>query len=133
MTRPSSIGALAPRGKLALVVDDASVDRDRIADILHRAGWQVEVAGSGREALEVALARPPDIIFLDIVMPGMDGFEACRRLAEDPRTRAIPIVFVSTKSQRADHLWARMQGGRELIAKPFTAEQLLGALRHAGS
>ncbi len=132
MTRSSAIGARAPRGNLALVVDDASVDRDRIADILHRAGWEVEVAGSGREALEVALARPPDIIFLDIVMPGMDGFEACRRLAEDPRTRAIPIVFVSTKSQRADHLWARMQGGRELIAKPFTAEQLLGALRHAG-
>jgi twitching motility two-component system response regulator PilH len=133
MTLPAAIDARAARGRLALVVDDAAVDRDRVADILHGAGWQVEVAGSGREALEMARARPPDIIFLDIVMPGMDGFEACRRLADDPRTRAIPIVFVSTKSQRADHLWVRMQGGRELIAKPFTAEQLLGALRHAGS
>ncbi len=133
MTGLTAMQARPVQGSLALVVDDAAVDRDRIADILHCAGWQVDLAVSGREALEKALARPPDIIFMDIVMPGMDGFEACRRLAEDPRTRAIPIVFVSTKSQRADHLWARMQGGRELIGKPFTAEQLLGALRHAGS
>ena len=121
-----------PRGNLALVVDDAMVDRERVARILHSAGWEVDLAGSGREALESARARPPDIIFMDIVMPDMDGFEACRRLAQDPQTRAIPIVFISTKSQRADHLWARMQGGRELIAKPFTAQQLLAALRHAG-
>jgi len=133
MTGRAAIDARPMPGNLALVVDDAAVDRDRIADVLHWAGWQVDFAGSGQEALEMARARPPDIIFLDIVMPGMDGFEACRRLAEDPRTRGIPIVFVSTKSQRADHLWARMQGGRELIAKPFTKEQLLGALRHTGS
>jgi twitching motility two-component system response regulator PilH len=119
------------QGNLALVVDDAAVDRDRIVEILQSAGWRVDTAGSGREAIELARSRPPDIIFMDIVMPGMDGFEACRRLAEDPRTRAIPIVFVSTKSQRADHLWARMQGGRELIGKPFTAQQLLSSLRHA--
>jgi len=68
---------------------------------------------------------------MDIVMPDMDGFEACRRLAEDPATRAIPVVFVSTKNRRADQLWARMQGGRELIGKPYTATQLLDALRHA--
>jgi twitching motility two-component system response regulator PilH len=131
MTARATLAAGATRGHLALVVDDAAVDRDRVAAILHSAGWHVELAGSGPEALEMARVRAPDIIFMDIVMPGMDGFEACRRLAEDPTTRAIPIVFVSTKSQRADHLWARMQGGRELIGKPFSAEQLLGALRHA--
>ena len=115
----------------ALVVDDAAMDRDRIAEILRRAGWQVGTAVSGRDALERARAERPNIIFMDIVMPEMDGFEACRRLAEDPRTRAIPVVFVSTKSQRADQLWARMQGGKDLIGKPYTASQLLDALKHA--
>ena len=115
----------------ALVVDDAAMDRDRIAEILRRAGWQVGTAVSGRDALERARAERPNIIFMDIVMPEMDGFEACRRLSEDPRTRAIPVVFVSTKSQRADQLWARMQGGKDLIGKPYTASQLLDALKHA--
>jgi twitching motility two-component system response regulator PilH len=73
----------------------------------------------------------PNIVFMDIVMPQMDGFEACRRLAADPRTKSIPVVFVSTKSQRADQIWARMQGGRDLIGKPYTSSQVLDALRHA--
>jgi len=115
----------------ALVVDDVAIERERIAGILQQAGWQVETAVSGVDAVDRARRDRPNIIFMDIVMPEMDGFEACRRLAEDPRTRAIPVVFVSTKSQRADQLWARMQGGKELIAKPYTASQVLDALRYA--
>lgn len=115
----------------ALVVDDVAMERERIAEILLRAGWQVETAVSGLDAVERARRERPNIIFMDIVMPEMDGFEACRKLAEDPRTRAIPVVFVSTKNQRADQLWARMQGGKELIGKPYTASQVLDALRHA--
>ena len=115
----------------ALVVDDAAVDRGELAAILEAAGWQVDTAGSAVEGLAHAHETPPAIIFMDIVMPGMDGFEACRELARDPRTRAIPIVFVSTKSQRVDQLWARMQGAKDLIGKPFTAEQILAALRYA--
>lgn len=115
----------------ALVVDDQATARERMTTILADAGWRVSTAGSAAEALEKARAERPSIIFMDIVMPGMDGFEACRRLAEDPGTRAIPVVFVSTKCQRVDQVWARMQGGRELIGKPYTAAQVLGALRHA--
>lgn len=115
----------------ALVVDDVAIERERIAGILQQAGWEVETAVSGVDAVDRARRDRPNIIFMDIVMPEMDGFEACRRLAEDPRTRAIPVVFVSTKSQRADQLWARMQGGKELIAKPYTASQVLDALRYA--
>ena len=114
-----------------LVVDAAGVDRGELAAILEAAGWQVDTAGSAVEGLAHAHEAPPAIIFMDIVMPGMDGFEACRELARDPRTRAIPIVFVSTKSQRVDQLWARMQGAKDLIGKPFTAEQILAALRYA--
>lgn len=113
------------------MVDDLSIDRDRICAILQGAGWSVEMAISGRDAVDRALRDRPDIIFMDIVMPEMDGFEACRRLAEDSRTRAIPVVFISTKNRRADQLWARMQGGKELIGKPYTSAQVLEALRHA--
>lgn len=116
-----------------LVVDDVATERERMLGILQTAGWRVRTAMSGAQALEAARLDPPGLIFMDIVMPGMDGFEACRRLAEHPSTRSIPVVFVSTKAQRADQVWARMQGGREVIAKPYTAEHLLSAIeRHAG-
>lgn len=115
----------------ALVVDDVALERERIAAILANAGWTVDTAVSGIDALARAARARPNIIFMDIVMPEMDGFEACRKLAADPRTRAIPVVFVSTKCQRADQLWARMQGGKDLIGKPYTAAQVLDALRHA--
>ncbi len=115
----------------ALVVDDQPADRQRMINILTDAGWQVSSAVDGQDAIDKARSRRPSIIFMDIVMPGMDGYQACRKLAENPDTRSIPIVFVSTKSQRADHLWARMQGGRELIGKPYTTAQVLAALKHA--
>ncbi|MCC7060426.1 MAG: response regulator [Burkholderiaceae bacterium] len=115
----------------ALVVDDLGTERERMAAILLDAGWQVSTAGSGAEALEKARLERPSIIFMDIVMPGMDGYQACRRLAGDPATRAIPVVFVSTKCQRADQVWARMQGGKALIGKPYSEGQVLDALRFA--
>ena len=115
----------------ALVVDDLAAERERLAGILRGAGWEVETAGSGVEAIERVRRARPNIVFMDIVMPQMDGFEACRRLASDPQTRTIPVVFVSTKNQRVDQVWARMQGGRELIGKPYTSSQVLDALRHA--
>ena len=120
-----------PAQHRALVVDDLAAERERLAGILRGAGWEVETAGSGVEAIERVRRARPNIVFMDIVMPQMDGFEACRRLASDPQTRTIPVVFVSTKNQRVDQVWARMQGGRELIGKPYTSSQVLDALRHA--
>lgn len=123
--------AQRPPPHQALVVDDSAVDRQHLVNLLTRAGWQVSAAANGMEALKLANRQPPDIIFMDIVMPDMDGYQACRRLAEDPATRGIPVVFVSTKNQRADQVWARMQGGRALLPKPLTSAQLLSALQHA--
>lgn len=115
----------------ALVVDDIAAERERMGRILRAAGWAVSEAASGVEAIERARADAPDIIFLDIVMPEMDGFQACRQLAADPATRGIPVIVVSSKCQRADHVWARALGCRELIGKPYRGEQLIDALRHA--
>jgi twitching motility two-component system response regulator PilH len=114
-----------------MVVDDASADRERLAGILRDAGCLVSVASTGEEALKKAKAEKPSIIFMDIVMPDMDGYATCRKLAADPDTKAIPIVFVSTKNQRADQVWARMQGGKELITKPYSETQVTDALKYA--
>lgn len=115
----------------ALVVDDQATARERMSVILREAGWRVSTAASAAEAIAKARAEQPAIIFMDIVMPEMDGYQACRKLAGDPLTRAIPVVFVSTKCQRADQVWARMQGGKALIGKPYSDAQVLDALRFA--
>jgi twitching motility two-component system response regulator PilH len=115
----------------ALVVDDAATERARMSAILTDAGWRVSTAVGGIEAIEKARAERPAIIFLDIVMPDLDGYQTCRRLAGDPLTRSIPVVFVSTKCQRADQVWALMQGAKALIGKPYSPAQLLDALKFA--
>jgi twitching motility two-component system response regulator PilH len=115
----------------ALIVDDGAAEREQLTNILRDAGWMVQVSANGDDAVRKAKIDKPNIIFMDIVMPGMDGYQATRKLAEDPETRGIPVVFVSTKSQRADQVWARMQGGKELISKPYSANQILDALKHA--
>jgi len=114
----------------ALVVDDSATDLSNIRGILQDAGW-LGTANSGERAIERARSDRPNIIFLDIVMPQLDGFGTSRALCEDPSTKGIPVVFVSTKSTRADQIWARAQGGKALISKPFSADQILDALKYA--
>lgn len=108
-----------------LVVDDCPTDLANIKGIVADAGCTVYTATSGEEAIEKAKAEKPDVIFLDILMPDMDGFEACRQLGADGETKDIPIVFVTSKSQKADRMWAQMQGGKALVAKPFTADEII--------
>ena len=80
------------------------------------------------EAIKKAKAEKPDVIFLDIVMPEMDGFATCRALHEDPETKDIPVIFVSSKNQKADKVWAQMQGAKDLIGKQGDAKEILAAL-----
>ena len=86
-------------------------------------------ATTGAEAIAMAKAEKPQLIFLDILMPDMDGFEACRKLGSDGATKDIPVVFVTSKGQKADRMWAQMQGGRDLVAKPFTPDQIIEQLK----
>lgn len=115
----------------ALVVDDSSTDLSNLKAILQDAGWMVNTASNGMQALERAKLDRPSIIFLDIVMPQLDGYGTSRALADDPATKGIPVVFVSTKNTRADQVWARAQGGKTLISKPFNADQIVDALKFA--
>lgn len=117
--------------KNILIVDDLATERQKISGILQDAGWTVSTACNGEEALAMAKQNPPQLIFMDIIMPNMDGYQTCRKLMQDADTKKIPVVFVSTKNQRADHVWAKMQGARDLIGKPYQDEQVLDALKYA--
>jgi twitching motility two-component system response regulator PilH len=115
----------------ALVVDDSLTDLTNIKAILQEAGWMVSTASNGEVALVKAKADRPNIVFLDIVMPDLDGYGTSRMLSEDPATKGIPVVFVSTKNTRVDQVWAKTQGGKALIGKPYVSDQIIDALKFA--
>jgi twitching motility two-component system response regulator PilH len=115
----------------ALVVDDSLTDLTNIKSILQEAGWMVSTASNGEAAFDKAKAEKPAIVFLDIVMPQLDGYGTCRMLGEDPVTKGIPVVFVSTKNTKADQVWAKVQGGKALISKPYVSDQIIDALKFA--
>jgi twitching motility two-component system response regulator PilH len=92
--------------KKVLVCDDSTADRTNLERIVSGMGCIVILATSGKDALEKARTEKPDLIFLDIVMPDLDGYATCRALQNDPETRKIPVVFVTSKGQKADRLWA---------------------------
>ncbi len=115
--------------KKALVVDDSAADLANVKAILSDTGCIVLTATNGREAITKAKAEKPSIIFLDVVMPDMDGYEACRQLAQDGDTKAIPVVFVTSKGQKADKVWGELQGAKGHVSKPYTADQIVDQLK----
>lgn len=112
-----------------LVVDDSPSELNNIKSILSSAGYRVLSATNGKEAVELAKAEHPDLIFLDIVMPDMDGYATCRQLTHDSATKSIPVVFVTSKNQKADRLWAQMQGGKAFITKPYNDDEIIDQIK----
>lgn len=115
-----------------LICDDSAAELANLRSILSDAGWHSVTASNGSEAVQKASTEKPSLIFLDIIMPDMDGYEACRLLQANPDTKAIPVVFVSSKNQKADQIWAKMQGAKALIGKPYSADQILDTLKAYG-
>jgi CheY-like chemotaxis protein len=106
--------------KTILVVDDAPANIRVVNEILHET-YRVKVATNGEKALELASAEPgPDLILLDIVMPGMDGYEVCARLKADPKTRDIPVLFLTGQTEVADETRGFETGAVDYIHKPFS-------------
>ncbi len=112
-----------------LIVDDAQVDRSNLEKIVSGAGHQTLLADSGAQAIERAKRDKPDLIFMDVNMPGMDGFAATRQLKADDATKGIPIVFVTSKNQKADMAWGQMLGAKGYVGKPYSSEQILEQLK----
>ncbi len=111
--------------KKILIVDDSSTDRLKLKEVVDGAGCTVVTAASGMEAIEKAKSESPDIIFMDIIMDEMDGYKACREINKDPQTKNIPVVFVTSKNQKADRVWAELQGGKALVTKPYSSQEIL--------
>ncbi|MBK8817087.1 MAG: response regulator [Methylococcaceae bacterium] len=111
-----------------LICDDSATDLANLRNALGSTNCILVTAGNGEEAFKKAKSEKPDVIFLDIVMPGMDGYACCRTLRDDPETKHIPVIFVSSKHQKADRVWAQMQGAKDLIAKPYEAKEILDKL-----
>lgn len=115
--------------KKVLIVDDSPVELANLRTLLADHGYDTITATTGQECVEKAQAEMPNLILLDIIMPQMDGYDACRKLRADAKTKGIPVVFVSSKNQKADQIWATMQGAKGLVGKPYTAEQILQTVR----
>lgn len=110
--------------KKILIVDDSNADLTHLKKIVDAGNYQTITATNGADAITAAIKEHPSLIFMDIIMDEMDGFKACRQMSENPETKDIPIIFVSSKNQRADHMWATKQGAKELISKPYKPEDI---------
>ena len=116
---------------LVLIADDSPTDQHVLARALEKHGFETLAAKDGEEAIRLAEQRSPDVIVMDIVMPGMNGYQATRQLAQNPSTASIPIVIVSTKTQEADRVWGLRQGAVSYLTKPVSDEDLVAAIRGA--
>lgn len=112
-----------------LVIDDSNADFQYVAAILKKGGYEVEHAPSGVEGLDIARSKKPDCIIMDVVMPNMNGFQATRALANDAQTSAIPVIMLSSKSQKTDLVWAKRQGAKGYLVKPADPRALIGRVR----
>jgi twitching motility two-component system response regulator PilH len=107
-----------------LIVDDVRTDREIVGRIVAAAGHHAEYAVDGQDGLMKAKALKPALILLDVVMPNLNGFEACRKLTADPDTSSIPVVLVTTKGGESDLFWGKKQGATDHVVKPFTAASI---------
>ena len=115
--------------KRVLLAEDEPNIAELLRFLLGRAGFEVETQADGQAALSAALAHPPAVVILDVMLPGLDGLEVLRRLRADPRGRALRIIVLTAKGQRADRQ-AAIDGGADLfVTKPFSNAELVAAVR----
>ncbi|MDD5391818.1 MAG: response regulator [Thiothrix sp.] len=108
-----------------LIIDDSLAETRMFTVLLEKNGYQVSVACNGQEGIQVAKARKPDVILMDVVMPLVNGFQATRELTRSPETAHIPIIVCSSKSAETDRLWGMRQGAKAYLVKPVATQLLL--------
>lgn len=112
-----------------LIVDDSPTETHVLKGIVENGGYSVITAANGESGVEEARQSKPDLILMDVVMPGLNGFQATRQLSRSPETAEIPIIMVTTKGQDTDRAWGLRQGAREYVVKPVAAADLLSKIR----
>ncbi len=118
--------------KTVLIVDDSPTERHILTELLSGAGYQVTTAESGDEGIERARQVKPDLILMDVVMPGTNGFQATRALSRDDATKDIPVIMCTTKNQETDKLWGMRQGAQDYVTKPVDGPALLAKIAALG-
>ena len=111
-----------------LLIEDSPTDVAVLSQLLQRNGHQVLTSGSAEDGIEVCKRELPDLVLMDVVLPGMNGFQATRALTRDAETSHIPVIIVSTKGQETDRVWGMRQGARDYIAKPPRENELLARI-----
>jgi len=128
--KPVTATAATHRG-FVLVVDDEEQNRTLLRDSLEVHGYEIAEAASGEEALRLVAERQPDVVLLDIMMPQLDGFEVCRRLKNDPKTAAMPILMVTALSERKERMMGIAAGANDFLNKPVDIQDLTLRVRNA--
>lgn len=116
-----------------LIVDDSPTERYYLTDILVRNGFTVTTAENGEEALARIKADKPELILMDVVMPGANGFQVTRAIARDPELADVPVIICSSKNQETDRIWGMRQGAKDYLVKPVDPEQLLARIASFGA
>lgn len=111
-----------------LVVDDSPTETHVFVNVLSKHGHDVMTAASGGDGIDMAGTEQPDVILMDVVMPGMNGFQATRQITRNSGTSHIPVIIVSSKGQDADRVWGVRQGASEYLTKPIDEKSLMRAV-----
>ena len=114
--------------KRILIVDDSPTERHVLNDLLTKAGFEVVASDSGEDAIHKSKQAKPDLILMDVVMPGLNGFQATRAISRDEDTKDIPIVLCTSKSGETDKIWGMRQGARDYLVKPVDQAELLAKI-----
>ena len=112
-----------------LIVDDSPTEIHSLRTMLERNGYNVDTATSAEQGIQQAKNHQPDLILMDVVMPGMNGFQATRRLNKDKITATIPVIIVTTKGQETDEVWGIRQGARDYLVKPVKEQDLIDRIK----
>lgn len=115
-----------------LVVDDSKTELMVLSDLLGKNGYAVRTAENGEETFRRLREEKPELILMDVVMPGQNGFQLTRAIARDPQYSDIPIIMCTSKNQETDRVWGMRQGARDYVTKPVNPEELLSKIRALG-
>ncbi len=115
-----------------LVVDDSATERHELGEILTSNGMTVVFAEDGESGVAKAKSEKPDLIMMDIVMPGMNGFQATHAITHDPETSHIPVIICTTKGLETDKIWGMRQGAKNYVVKPVDASDLMSKIAGLG-
>src|SRR5512137_1613050 len=112
-----------------LLVDDSKTELHFLSELLIKRGYKVRTAENGEEAMRRLEEATPDLILMDVVMPGLNGFQLTRAITRDPRFQNVPVIMCTSKNQETDKVWGMRQGARDYIVKPVNTEELVGKIK----